>query len=411
MNIPKIHQINYYDILFCLLIFIIPFSIAIPNIVLIILTLIFFKDIKKVDFKFLKNPSLQILLFLFLYLIIKALFYGTFFIDSKIYGRFLLIIGLIILLLKFKNLILLKLSFILSIFLATGVSIFNIGLYYIKYNNFPLANGQKVNELLLFERPYFGFLLTVAFLLCIDIMKIYPKYKKILIAISVSLIIFIIAISARLSFVSIALIFVIFILFYSKVNRLKKTIFLIGLFSIITLSFLSNKNLSERFNIKNGINATVQSLKNSEPRVIIWNCAFKMTQNDFNIFIGKKSYTEIKQFFHDCYGDSIKNDFQKRAFFQTRNYNSHNSFIEFYLIGGIIGLLVFLSFFVYLIYNYRISFPDFGIILALFLFCFVENIMQRQVGCYMFSIITFILLNNKLQFQNKLKISKKGLTP
>ncbi|MNT32789.1 hypothetical protein D3C72_1686870 [compost metagenome] len=136
-----------------------------------------------------------------------------------------------------------------------------------------------------------------------------------------------------------------------------------------------------------------------------------MTQNDFNIFIGKKSYTEIKQFFHDCYGDSIKNDFQKRAFFQTRNYNSHNSFIEFYLIGGIIGLLVFLSFFVYLIYNYRISFPDFGIILALFLFCFVENIMQRQVGCYMFSIITFILLNNKLQFQNKLKISKKGLTP
>ena len=161
---------------------------------------------------------------------------------------------------------------------------------------------------------------------------------------------------------------------------------MILLFGIV---IATNKNISERFFIKNNIEESLKVASDYEPRIVIWNCANNMTgKNDFNLITGFKGYETVTNNFLDCYATTIENQ-SKKEYFLSEKFNSHNQFIDFYLIGGVLGLLLFISFFIKLFYEVKTKFFSVAIVISFLLFFFVENIFYRQFGCYLFGI--FIL--------------------
>ncbi|CAA9199717.1 hypothetical protein FLA105534_02743 [Flavobacterium bizetiae] len=158
---------------------------------------------------------------------------------------------------------------------------------------------------------------------------------------------------------------------------------------------LTNKNISERFFVKSNLEESLKVASDYEPRIVIWNCAYSMTKkSDYNSLIGFKGYKEISNNFLECYANTIEN-ISKKEYFLTEKFNSHNQFIDLYLIGGLIGLGLFVAFFIKLFIEVRKNFFQTAIIVSFLLFFCVENIFYRQFGCYLVGIFILILSHIK----------------
>ncbi len=114
-------------------------------------------------------------------------------------------------------------------------------------------------------------------------------------------------------------------------------------------------------------------------------------RDDFNVVFGYSSNTIVENNYVNCYAKTIKNE-SKKAYFTETKFNSHNQFIDMYLNNGLIGLLLFVSFFITLFYAVKDNFFDVATLLSIVLFLLVENVLHRQTGCYIFSIFAALLL-------------------
>ncbi len=397
-NFRKRNLTDYYDFSIIILVLSIPLSVALPNIILsVVLLLAIFLIFKKHSFQF---PKIYIpLLVLFLYLALKSIFYQTISGDVKIFIRYLNVSVLLFLFSLMTDKLKLIIAFLIMTLIATLFSAYRILSYFIEYNRLPLANGTEVNKLMVFERPYFGFVIVVSILILTNFLT--TKFKKIATILILVFLATVFFISARLSIITIIFLTIIYFAGYSKIKLITKLGIGTAILVLLTGIFTLNTNLKERFNVSKNYEATLQKFKKAEPRFIIWNCAKQMTNENFNVFTGKKSYGEIKTYLHDCYGRMIPDDFQKRSFFQERGYNSHNSFIEFYLIGGVIGLILLIIFFGLSLWKTIKNFSSFGIVMSMFLFFILENVLQRQFGCYIFAIIFTIAFDYSKKKLNK----------
>lgn len=390
---------NKFEILFSLLLLLLPFSNAIPNIAFGLIILLFLLEISKVSFKNFSN-STKILILLLFFLIIKSLCYGFFIEDFSYYKFFLILIITPILFLKINNKDLIKKAAIIAINLSVLISIYNIVIYFLNYHYLPFNDGWAVNALLILERPYAGVFSLISIIISFELYRTSTKFRYFYFLSILISIFFIFLISARISIITLILLLIIYLLFYFKKKITYKLFLFTGIFLTVLLTVLLNKNLSQRFFIQKNIESTIQVAKASEPRVIIWDCAFEMIKStNFNQFSGLSSYNQINYNFKECYGKSIENS-DRKHWFLNKEYNSHNQFIHFYLIGGIIGFLLFFIFIVHSLFYSRNNFYGFSIILTLTLFLFVENLFERQFGTYIF-IIFFSLYIPKLKSQNE----------
>jgi O-antigen ligase len=382
-------------------ILILPFSKAIPNIIVALLTVLFF-----INFQFEKPKKLFlnpiVLLFVFtLYLTIKAIIFQTFIADIKIYQGYLLMIWLLVLLTKINNINHLKMSALISIIFMVLVSAFLIGKYFLQYHELPFTNNEEVNELLVLERPYAGFMAVMGFFLSLQMIKAIPKYKVLFILSGASMIIFILIISARLSILTLFILSIVYLLFFFKTQLVKKIGALLFLFLTFTGIIFFNKNISERFFIKDNFEQSVLVASDYEPRLVIWKCGEAMMHNDtFNYFFGFNSYTEITQNYQECYGKSIDN-LSKRDYFITSRFNSHNQFLDFFLIGGLIAIIFLFVFFFKLFQYVKNDFLETALLLSVIFFFIVENILYRQYGCYAFSIFAAMLIKKNAVVNEK----------
>ncbi|MBN8105843.1 hypothetical protein, partial [Vibrio vulnificus] len=73
-------------------------------------------------------------------------------------------------------------------------------------------------------------------------------------------------------------------------------------------------------------------------------------------------------------------------------FNTHNQFVEYYLLSGIIGLSLFLSLFFNIGIVIRRNFHSIALLVCLFNFCLVENLMDRQLGAYLIGLTLFLAL-------------------
>lgn len=376
------------------------FSKAIPNIILGILALwviIDFRTLQRPKFQFSSSNFLGVLV---VFLSFKSIFFGTIGYDLKVYKGLLLIFLLSIVLQRIKYTDKLKTVILCSITLVVLSSIFLILLYYFKNKDLPFSNTAEANELLLLERPYIGFIAVLGIFLAIEKAILNPPFKIIWFINAIILFIFIILISARISLITLFLLTIVYLLFYLKVSKLKKAIILISLVMGFGVLVFTNKNISERFFIKSNISESLKTASDYEPRIVIWDCAYQMTkENSFNFFIGFDSYSIIEKNFTDCYSSKIDNE-SKRQYFLSEKFNSHNQFIDFYLIGGIITFLIFAAFFIKLLFEVKSDFYKVAIVVSFLLFFIVENIFYRQFGCYLFGLFILILPHNKLDEEN-----------
>lgn len=386
----KLFNFSYlYDNLFCLLILFLPFSAAVPNIICIVLLaiLLFNKDFKLIIRNYLSS-SYKYIVILILFLIIKE--FGNYgFQNPSILKLFYLpIVPLLVI--NLHNINKIKISIIASSLLTILLSLYYIYRFYSKFNFLPLSDGWATNYVLILERPYLGILCVLGAIVSFDVFQ-RAENKKLKATYLLSLLIsvsFIFFISIRISAITIILISGLYIFFYSYLSWLKKIGIFLSLFIIIGALVFLNKNLSDRFFLKTNVHQTVQLFVQSEPRVIIWECAGTIiSSEDFSYLSGNNSFNETENKLVDCYNNSIT-DFSKRNWFVTTRFNTHNQFLDLFLSGGIIALLLLLVFIAYKVANTYKNFAGFAVIVSLVIFMCVENIFHRQLGCYIFSIFT-----------------------
>ena len=392
-TIDKIYQFSLFGLIVSL-----SFSSALPNLFLgLSLVLFIFKLIKK-EFNFTVFRPIIAFSFLLCYLFLKQLVVTDFnFEDANIVSRFLIVLILpIIIPVESKNKT--AVAIVTAAILAMFIALFNTLSYFLIHKNVPFENGEIVNKLLVIDRPYLGFLSLIAIVICFYLIKQFPKYKIVLGIISFALFVFIVFIVARLSLLSAILIGFIYLLFYSDFSIFKKSIVLLSIISLICLLLFSYKNLFNRV----FTNTTVERLKLYDPRVDIWDCAYRISQDqNFNPIIGAKSHQVVSDQLVDCYKTKNGNDLRRRQWFIDTRFNTHNQFIDFYLVGGVVGLLLFIYFLFEMIRGARNNFYSFSLVIALVLFLFFENVFQRQLGCFLIAIILYFSINRRTVSNSK----------
>jgi O-antigen ligase len=371
-----------YSNIILLLVLALSFSRSIPNIILGVALLFYAVLLYQKEIVFPKKHYFFPFGLLFLYLLIKAVLQSSIGNEVNVFSRFLVVIILPIVFIPVpRNKIIW--GFIASVFIAVSIALIHTSIYYLDNKTLPFSNGEDVNRILIIERPYMGFICLIALILCLFMAKEYPKFKKALLALGLFFGIFIFFIAARLSLITLIGVVFIYLLFYSGLSAVKKAIIITVSFMAVFTALLSYKNLSNRFFVADSF----QTMQDYEPRVVIWSCASEIIRSpDFNLIFGSKSFNWMQEQYVQCYADSIANE-SKKAWFLAIKYNSHNQFIDFFLIGGFLGLGPFLFFVFSMMKNAKGNFYFFSIVVSLTLFFLMENVLHRQFGCYLTAIV------------------------
>ena len=383
MNPKKIEY--FFDIAVALLLFSLPFSLAIPNIILaVILILSFFKDKKKLG----SNTYINLLAFFSSYLLLKAFLENSFINNFDIYKHLFTILLVSFLLFQVKNIFLVIKGFIFGVFLAVLISSIKIFIFYLAYNQLPFGNTSEVDNLILIERPYFGFICFLTIVLLHFLIKKTQEsiHKYIYLFLIICAVLFLFMIVARLAlFLSFSFIAIqLFLdLKFSKIKLLMGFLLL----TTISLSVLFlNQNIKNRFHIKDSFEGTVKVLKNQEPRFVIWECSRNQLEDtSFHYFTGYKNRADIQFNLNECFKSSIINSSKRKYYLETK-FNTHNQFLDIFLSGGFIGIVLFTLTLIWVFYSFRNNFSAFFMLFGLVGFLLVENLFFRQLGAYLFGI-------------------------
>jgi O-antigen ligase len=393
----KALSVKIYDYLFAALLLLMPFGSALPNIVIALLVLFFAVDYKSADYKRLRSLPVMALYAFLAYYFIRGAITGALFIDWNIYKKYIILFLLPVLFLKVKRAEVIKAGVVVSAMICVAAGFFLAARFYVAYGYLPFTSGDTVNSLLLMERPYAGFFTVAAAIFSFELAGYYTKHRKLFITCGIAAILFIITISARISFLTLIFVAGLYIVFYMRIAVAKKAMFVGVCLAGVALVFTFNKNLASRFFIKENLEQSIQAT-DYEPRLVIWPCAYNMAlRDDFNVLFGFPDHKTIVNNYVECFSETIDYNESKKEYFVTSKFNSHNQFLDFYLSSGLIGLLLFSAFIFILLYKVKSSFYDTALLLSLVLFLFVENVLHRQTGCYIFSIFgALLMMRNKL---------------
>ncbi len=380
------YRVNYIEYLLMFLILTMPFFYGIAN-VLFVLLVVF--SLKKTSFTRLVNPSFIVLFLLVLYLLTKATLTNQIIEDYKQYSLFFYILLTPIFFKKLDSLIWVKTTVVFTNVLLILINVFLIIQFYLECRYLPFNDVWVLNKVLVVERPYLGLMSVISILLSLDLLKAkcFPKYNFILLFTTLLSLFFIVFISIRISLLILIILAIVYVFGYSGLTKTLKVGFFLGVLCFIVSVFYLNDNLRNRFFIDQSLEQSINKFKDSEPRVIIWSCAYQLSQGvEFSKLFGTSSYKKNKEEMVDCYTTTIKDSFKRNAFLE-RKYNTHNQYLDFYLVGGIVAVLLVAGFFVWAIYLNKNNYFAIGIFITFFIMFMVENVLHRQFGTMLFSII------------------------
>lgn len=380
-----------YSILFAVFCFAIPFSQfgeAIPNIALTPLIGLFPFVITKNELKKCLKVPLYIILSLLLVILVETLVFMRWE-DLKFFTKFLIIPVIFLLAIPVKNKRFSFLGFLAGAsFLMVSAYLRILG-YYFQNDGFEFSAGKFINEILMGDRPYVGFVYVISILLCVYFF-INTKKKVYKVILSFSGFLFfalILIISARLSLLSLICLMVLSF-FYTKKWKLS-AILVLGLGLSVFLMFVFNQNFIDRF--YSGFKQEKYTIENAlimEPRYHIWDCAIDLVKEEKTAFWKGIGVQWTTDYLVDCFHshENFKSAEHRQYFIKSR-FNTHNQFLGIYLSSGFFALFLLFSFFGISFFQTRKNYFAFASILALFLFCLVENVLSRQMGCMLFGFV------------------------
>ncbi|PQJ77191.1 O-antigen ligase family protein [Polaribacter glomeratus] len=377
---------HIFDIVFSILLFSLSLSMAIPNILLFVLFLVF---LFKKDKIIITTWYLKFVFLFVFYILIKALFFNALVDNFGIYKYLGIVLALSVLMYNIKNISIVIKGYVFGLFVGVIVSLLKVFNFYFEFKTLPFGNTAEVHELLLIHRPYFGFMCLLSIIL-IDVLlpKIKLKNEKIVfIVIAFIIAFFMYVIVARLSLFLLIIYLIIRFINYFKFSLTRSIVGFFAIFVLLSGAFTLNKNLKNRLHIENSYSETLKVVKNQEPRFVIWTCFFDQVKNsNFNMYFGYNNRNSTQEELNNCYKVSIDN-VSKRDYFIETQFNTHNQFFDVFLDGGIIGLSLFLLLLMSLAYTFNESFNAIFILLSFILFFTFENLFHRQLGVFLFGII------------------------
>lgn len=379
---------------FCaaLIVLLLPFSSALPNLLLIPLLILVIINYKKFQWKM--GGAMYIYGATILFLAILSFFKGSFLDDAGRYSKYFLVLLLFVLYTQVENKKYSEYALLVGTFIAMAISSVKVGTYMWDNPGYLLDVGKKVNELLLLERPYFGVLLFLSIFICLkNAEKSLRKYDYYILGLVFTA--FSIFISARLAIGLGCLLFFIYLFKSRDIRRRGKIALTLILAFLFALSMGLSDNLMSRMHMNKEFEESLRQVKLGEPRFIIWPCASEIVQNDMNLLIGLDSYGEMENKLVDCYSEATKRDKVWQAYYIDRKFNTHNQFIDFLMIGGILPFVMLILMFVQPWLSKKIDFDLKVFFFLFFAFFVVENVLHRQLGCYLFGIFVTLYYNNK----------------
>lgn len=382
-----------YTVLFSIFLAIIPFTEhfqAIPNILMGILILFFPWVITKKQWNKLNKSIFYSLIVLVAFILIGILFNGRWG-DFSFLFRILLVLIVVILASPIKKSKTPIYAFVAGSFALLLVSGVNLIQHYLRFDSLKLDVGSEVNRLLMGERPYLGFIYLISFCVCLYLAKI-SQAKIIRRLWYIAALIFcgyIFFIAARLSMISLLIVLGISI-FFSK-NKRRAFIISFGGAFLLGLLMFANANFASRLTAGfEQEKLSIQKVIVLEPRSHIWECSSNVWKSQTVPLTGYGFRNTIDKL-SNCYAyhEKFLNENHRQYFIDSR-FNTHNQFFNFYLSSGLASVLIFIVLFFLLFKEFRLNYTTFALVLALFLFCCLENVLSRQLGAMLFGLVISI---------------------
>lgn len=389
--------------LVCFSIPISDFGEAIPNILLGLSGFLIFTVIKREDLKKIKTLPVYLFASIILLFACQTILLERWE-DVKFVVRLLIVPALGLLFLPIKNQRIPVFAFLSGAFIMVLYSLQNLYFIYLSGGEIDFATGDFVNQQILGERPYLGFVCVISVCLCLYLADHYNKKNRKLSALFYFLILyfisFIVIISARISVISIIIILGSYFIFYLKNTRLKLIFVCIGVV-VFSGIFIGNKDLKKRFFITEN-SYTIEQMMKFEPRYYIWNCSLPLIKESpilgWGIVVGQD---KLKECFLES-GEFL--DKEQQDYFVRSRFNTHNQFLSFLLSEGVICFLLFISFFASTLARSKNNFFSIILLISLLLFCLVENVLSRQMGCMLFGFVWVISRYFTLEVNEPTKI-------
>tara|TARA_R100001530_G_scaffold136371_1_gene116797 strand:+ start:3669 stop:4889 length:1221 start_codon:yes stop_codon:yes gene_type:complete len=382
------------SILLGILVFFIPLSSALTNIMLIpagIFFLVYYSP--KEWFSNFPKP-IKIFFFSIGLMWILSIFKGSFLLDINIYSRYLVVILVCLLSSKIQKEIVIENFYLSSLILVTCISTFKIVEKKMENPDLLFDNGLFIDQVLWESRPLAAFMLVLGIFICLRRISIKSKPNLLFIFLAVCLLFFCNYISARLSLMLAIILIFYFTFFKFQISKKTKLILLTSLFIGLPIMLLFNKSLIERtpFNREFEFEKIYDIARDREPRYVIWNCVAILLTNQSNFYFGISSYEQYRQDLVKCYEETIVNREEKKAYYMESRFNSHNQFLDFWLNGGLIPFLLLLLLYITVFFSKKM--PSTAKLMYLLFFCFFlfENVLYRQMGCYLFGIFATLYL-------------------
>jgi len=375
MRKPFLLKISSYS--YFLMMFSLPLSLILDNIFLGIMFLSIVFNNKKLT----RSRVFYYYLLFLLFTVMNSILNNSFFIEIENIFRLLPIILIPLCLenieknTRIKGLLFLSIAIVI-IQLNAIYGIINY-YYFTEGKKYALKNYSKINEILNYERPYLGFFSALNIILSYYFYKLKNNRSWLNISLAIFSLVLIVLISARLAIIIVFLTGLLVILFrLNKKNIMKITLLFIG---VIVLIFYSNHSLRERFN-----------LISKDARVVTWKGASVIFFKNSNYIFGSGSEQDTRVNLLEYYKnyDGFNGEAEKNRFI-SKNYNTHNQYINELLRGGLIGFILLIIPQILILYK---SVSKKNILALMFLvsimsFSLTENILARQIGVYLFALL------------------------
>lgn len=379
-------------------IFFLVFGFKIVNIALLALLLFFIFNFKESRTKlvsyFTANKGVLIALFSMVgFQLLHGAFLGD--LTEKRFGFLALLLASAFVLSWIQEVKLISKVYVSCLTLLMVVGSYNMYTYYLSTEDFNMSAGGHIDPMLIVNRPYLGFLLLVGFLTSLFLYQVDKSKKKYVYPFfGLCFVVYLILIGNRIQLVSLIALMLIYVFFYIRIKWYKKLLSLAVFFSGVMLLFSYNSTLIDRFELDSFSKSEdiIQRLERKEPRIVIWKCAMSFTREEsFNPWIGVRTLDILDAKLEQCYDQSTVTN-PMRDYFLFALFNTHNQFIEYYVLTGIIGVGLFFFLFVLLAVKIKKYFIPMALLIALFNFCLVENLFERQQGGYIFGFVLFLIL-------------------
>ncbi len=389
-----------YPYVFILLYLVIPFDEyvrVLPNILMLILIVIFPIIINKKDLKKIAKVSMFLLILFIIYLLINSFVQGRLEIDFVYLKTIMIPLGIVFLYVPITDFKKVNKAIIFSSFIAIVYSLIKFLILVNQNTDVSINFFQETVDALLIDRIYVGFLCVLSVIISYQSItkQFHPdnKYYLISIVLNVTYLLLIMSKTAIIILLFVAVLRQ----FYGKNKKIR-----LGTTAII-LAFLA---IMSYFKLPNNIENTFKPQKDISEvtyagstiplsyRSLIWDCALKITKDSNTNFFGI-GFRETSDRLVNCYENEIE-DLNTKQNFINKRFNTHNQYFDFYISSGLISIILFVGILIYLFFKKHKDYYSTSLLLSIILFGLVENYFHRQVGAYYIGFVLVILLiNNK----------------